>query len=45
MIYDTSIVIEMIRRNRFAESSISVLTLIEVLRGVKSIKREELKNF
>lgn len=43
MTYDTSIVIEMIRRNRFAEGSISVLTLIEVLMGVKSSKREKTK--
>lgn len=40
---DTDILIENIRKNVFETGSISVVTLIEVLRGVKPEKRDRVK--
>ncbi|MEM0481968.1 MAG: type II toxin-antitoxin system VapC family toxin [Nitrososphaerota archaeon] len=41
---DTSILIELLRRGALEEGSISVITLIEVLRGVPAHKRNEVKS-
>jgi hypothetical protein len=40
---DTSVLIDNLRRGVFEEGSISVITLIEVLRGVASEKRDRVK--
>jgi len=41
MLFDTSILIDMIKEGAYKEDSISVITLIEILRGIKE-KRESL---
>ena len=43
MIIDTSAFIEMIRKGEFIEGSLSVVTVIEILRGVKPGKRKKVK--
>ncbi|RLG73488.1 MAG: type II toxin-antitoxin system VapC family toxin, partial [Thermoprotei archaeon] len=43
MIIDTSAFIEMIRKGEFIEGSLSVITVIEILRGVKPGKRKKVK--
>lgn len=40
---DTSVIIEMLRRKKFEIGSISILTLIEILRGIKAEKRRRVK--
>ncbi len=40
---DTSALIEMIRKGTFVEGSISIITLIEILRGVYPKKRSKVK--
>lgn len=41
---DTSILVELLRKRKYEFASISVITLIEVLRGVRSDKRERVKD-
>lgn len=41
---DTSVLVELLRRKKYEFASISVITLIEVLRGVRSDKREKVKD-
>ena len=43
MIIDTSALIELLRRKQLVHGSISVVTLIEVLRGVSAEKRSQVK--
>ena len=40
---DTSVLIDNLRRGRYEEGSISIITLIEVLRGIPSEKRDRAK--
>lgn len=42
-IYDTSIIIDHLRSGEYVEGAISVITLLEVLRGVPSHKRRVVK--
>lgn len=42
-LFDTSKIIEMLRENQFKTGYISVITLIEILRGVKENKRSKVK--
>ncbi|ADI31713.1 type II toxin-antitoxin system VapC family toxin [Staphylothermus hellenicus] len=42
-IYDTSVLIDYLRRGELVEGAISVITLIEVLRGVPQHKRKRVK--
>jgi predicted nucleic acid-binding protein len=41
---DTDVVIELLRQKRYEEGSISVITLIELLRGLEARKRPQVKN-
>jgi len=41
---DTDAVVELLRRKRYEAGAISIITLIEVLRGVKPEKRGEVKS-
>jgi hypothetical protein len=41
---DTSVLVELLRRKKYEFASISVITLIEILRGVKAEKRERVKD-
>mgnify|MGYP000613180994 CR=1 FL=1 len=43
-LFDTSIVIRMIRERKFQIGAISILTIIEILRGVSEEKREKIKS-
>ena len=43
MLFDTSVVVEMLRRGEYREGSISIITLIEVLRGVSGERRRRVK--
>jgi len=43
MLFDTSIVIKMIKEDKFELGSISVITLIEILRGIDKERREKIK--
>ena len=40
---DTSLLIKVLREGRFIEGSISVITLIEFLRGISEEKRQKIK--
>lgn len=40
---DTDVVIELLRQKRYEEGSISVITLIELLRGLEARKRSQVK--
>jgi len=40
---DTDAIVELLRRKRYEAGAISIITLIEVLRGVKAEKRREVK--
>jgi len=42
-VLDTSIVVELVRKRRYEAGAISIITLIEVFRGVKAEKRSEVK--
>ena len=42
-VLDTSIVVELVRKRRYEAGAISIITLIEVLKGVKAEKRSEVK--
>lgn len=44
-LFDTSVLIENLRKGVFEPGSISVITLIEVLRGVKPEKRNKVKEY
>ena len=43
ILLDTDIVIEMLHKRRYEVGAISIITLIEVLRGLKAEKREKVK--
>ena len=43
-LFDTSIIIRMIKDKRFEMGAISVLTVIEILRGVAKEKRKKVKD-
>ena len=43
ILLDTDVVIEMLRKRRYEAGAISIITLIEVLRGLKAEKREKVK--
>jgi len=43
MLFDTSIIIEMLRKNIYKPGAISIISLIEILRGVAKQKREAVK--
>ena len=43
ILLDTDAVIEMLRKRRYEAGSISIITLIEVLRGLKAEKRSKAK--
>mgnify|MGYP000047006206 CR=1 FL=1 len=43
MLFDTSYLLDMLKEKKFEEGSISVITLIEVLRGTKKEKRKVVK--
>ena len=43
MMLDTDVVIEMLRKKRYEAGAISIITLIEVLRGVDTKKRKKVK--
>ena len=42
-LFDTSIIIKMLREKKFEPGAISVITLIEILRGVPKNKRKTIK--
>ncbi|MEF8832975.1 MAG: type II toxin-antitoxin system VapC family toxin [Candidatus Thermoplasmatota archaeon] len=42
-LFDTSAIIDMMREKKFERGAISVITVIEVLRGVKEGKRQNVK--
>ncbi len=42
-LFDTSAIIDMMREKKFERGAISVITVLEVLRGVKESKRENIK--
>ena len=44
MMYDTSVVVEMLRKGVYEPGSIPFITLLEVLRGVKPEKRAKVKS-
>jgi len=44
VLFDTSVVIKMLREKRFEVGAVSVMTLIEILRGVPSNKRSTVKD-
>lgn len=44
VLFDTSVVIKMLRERRFEVGAVSVITLIEILRGVPSNKRSIVKD-
>lgn len=43
MLFDTSFLLDMLKEKRFEEGSISVITLIEILRGIRKEKRAMVK--
>mgnify|MGYP000333042756 FL=1 len=43
ILLDTDVVIEMLRKRRYEAGAISIITLIEVLRGLRAEKREKVK--
>jgi len=43
ILLDTDVVIEMLRKRRYEAGAISIITLIEVLRRLKTEKREKVK--
>ena len=43
ILLDTDVVIEMLHKRRYEAGAISIITLIEVLRGLKTEKREKVK--
>jgi len=43
ILLDTDVVIEMLRKRRYEAGAISIITLIEVLRGLKTEKRKKVK--
>ena len=43
ILLDTDVVIEMLHKRRYEAGAISIITLIEVLRGLKAEKREKVK--
>ncbi|MEM4177599.1 MAG: hypothetical protein QXK55_03100 [Nitrososphaeria archaeon] len=42
-LFDTEVTINMIRTNKYEEGSISIITLIEFLRGISGEKRGTVK--
>ncbi len=44
MMYDTSVIVEMLRKGVYEPGLISFITLLEVLRGVKPEKRAKVKS-
>jgi len=43
ILLDTDVVIEMLRKRRYEAGAISIITLIEVLRGLRAEKRKKVK--
>lgn len=43
MIFDTDYIIELLRKKRYESGSISIITLIEALRGIDKGKRSKIK--
>ncbi len=43
MLFDTDVITEMLRKRRYEVGAISIITLIEILRGLKTEKREKVK--
>ena len=43
-LFDTDAVVELLRRRKHEVGAVSIITLIEVLRGVKTEKRADVKN-
>lgn len=41
---DTSVIVELLRKKKYEFGNISIITLIEVLRGTKTEKRKKVKN-
>jgi len=42
-LFDTDVVVELLRERRYEAGSISIITLIEVLRGIETEKRAKVK--
>lgn len=43
-LYDTDIIINMIQKKKHETGTISIITLIEILRGLEAVKRIKVKN-